>query len=230
MCWVIKAANQMAFSFCKPRKGFPHPFGVRLAAFAFANIAKSVLPYAIFVLWMASCKPIPTTTLAAQQLCPKANPVYIAHVGNDSAVYWIPNCFAPGDSANYNDSLVEYCRNIAQANVTITDSLNNIIVYDTRSFQYPGFQKNTVWYGGTSAEKCYLLNVSGTTMWGDTFHVQGTVSLLRFFFGNDTVNLKTPVYVKCDSCLFNSQWNGTNVNPQLPSGVTYVPDSKHQCD
>ena len=184
---------------------------------------------------LSACTPEPVTTVALQQLCPNYNLVFIEQHGSDSAMYWIPNCFAPGDSTSPNDSLVEYERNMAQIIVTIRDSVDSILmVYDNHTFQNPGFASHTVWYGGyygqAAAEKCYTLKVSGTTLYGTNFNMYGTVSLLRYFFGKDSLTTGARVLVNCDTCAFSSQWNGSNVNLQLPTGENFVPDSHHQCN
>ena len=184
---------------------------------------------------LAACKPEPVPVVTIQQLCPNYNPVFIEHHGNDSAMYWIPNCFAPGDSTSPNDSLVEYTRNMAQVIVTIRDSVDSILmVYDNHSFQNPGFASHTVWYGGyygqAAAEKCYNLKVTGTTLYGTNFSMYGTVSLLRYFFGKDSLTNAAKILINCDTCTFNAQWNGSNLNLQLPTGENFVPDSYHQCN
>jgi hypothetical protein len=188
------------------------------------------------LLCLAGCKPEPVTIASVQQLCPNYNPVFIEHHGHDSAMYWIPNCFAPGDSTSPNDSLVEYERNMAQVIVTIRDSIDSILmVYDNHSFQTPGFASHTLWYGGyygqPAVEKCYNLKVTGTSLYGTNFTMYGTVSLLRYFFGNDTAATNyAKIFVHCDTCTFSSQWNGSNVNLQLPTNEHFVPDAYHQCD
>ena len=185
---------------------------------------------------MASCTPEPVQVNTLQQLCPNYNPVFIEHHGTDSAMYWIPNCFAPGDSTSFNDSLIEYERNMAQVTVTIRDSVDSILmVYDNHSFQNVGFASHTLWYGnyygGTAPEKCYNLKVTGTTLFGTNFTMYGSVSLLRYFFGNDTtLTSRAKVLINCDTCTFNSQWNGNNVNLQLPTNEHFVPDAYHQCN
>ena len=197
---------------------------------------KCFVGIAFALLLLAACKPETVATVTLQQLCPNYNPVFIEHHGSDSAMYWIPNCFAPGDSTSPNDSLVEYERNMAQIIVTIRDSVDSILmVYDNHTFQNPGFASHTVWYGGyygrAAAEKCYNLKVTGTTLYGTNFSMYGTVSLLRYFFGNDTANTNyTKIFAHCDTCTFNSQWNGNNVNLQLPTGEHLVPDPYHQCN
>lgn len=182
---------------------------------------------------MAACQKLPPQLSTVQKLCPYSNPVYIYRYNGDSAVYYIPDCFTPGDSSSVNDSLTEYVRNIAQAIVTITDSSNNIIAYNNYAFPYPGFWNHKVWdgnYNGSPAnERCYVLNVTGTTLWGNSFTLSGSVSLLRYFFGDDTSHITTPIDVRCDSCTFNSQWSGSNFNPQLSSGVNFVQDTTHHC-
>ncbi len=187
-------------------------------------------------LLLASCVPekavLPTSV---KILCPAYNPVFIEHHGNDSAMYWIPNCFAPGDISSPNDSLVEYERNLAQVITTITDSSNNVVmVYDNHAFQNPGFSSHTVWYGGyygePAPERCYYLKVTGTTLFGTAFTINGTASLLRYFFGNDTVSNVSKVVINCDTCTFNTQWNGANVSLQLPTHENFVPDTYHQCN
>jgi hypothetical protein len=187
----------------------------------------------LILLLVAACQKLPTQLSTVQRLCPNSNPVYIDYADGDSAVYYIPNCFTPGDSSSVNDSLTEYTRNIAQAMVTITDSLNNIIAYNNYAFPYPGFSLHKVWdgnYNNSQAnERCYVLNVRGTTMFGNSFTLTGSVSLLRYFFGDDTSKLITPIDVRCDSCTFNSQWSGSNFNRQLPSGINFVPDTTHHC-
>ena len=209
-------------------------------------VAKIISLAIIAAAIVVSCQKLPTAAQAVPHLCPYGNPVYIISRDNDSAMYWIPNCFAPGDSTSPNDSLVEFGRNIAQTIVTITDSLNNIIVYDVHNFQYPGFNSHSVWngnyLGGPAAEKCYLLQVRGTTLFGTSFNISGTVSLLRYFFGrdgtapyypvhvqSDSLAPNTPVLIKCDSCFFNTQWNGTGFNQQLPTNEHFVADTTHHC-
>lgn len=188
------------------------------------------------LLLLSACQPEPIAVATVQQLCPNYNPVFIEHHGTDSALFWIPNCFAPGDSTSPNDSLVEYERNMAQIIVTIRDSVDSIlIVYDNHAFQNPGFNSHTVWYGSyygqAAAEKCYNLKVTGTSLYGTSFCMYGTVSLLRYFFGNDSVSANyAKVFIHCDTCTFNSQWNGSNVNYQLPTNEHFVPDTYHQCD
>ena len=187
-------------------------------------------------LLLASCMPETTVQpVSLKILCPAYNPVFIEHHGNDSAMYWIPNCFAPGDSSSPNDSLVEFERNLAQVITTITDSTNGVVmVYDNKTFQNPGFWTHTVWYGSyygqLAPERCYYLKVTGTTLFGTSFSMNGTVSLLRYFFGNDTVPGVSKVVVNCDTCTFNSQWSGTHVNLQLPTHENFVPDAYHQCN
>ena len=129
---------------------------------------------AFICLLLASCKPEPAPIITVQQLCPNYNPVYIEHYGTDSAMFWIPNCFAPGDSTSPNDSLVEFERNMAQIVVTIRDSVDSILmVYDNHTFQYPGFSNHTVWYGnyynGAAPERSYNLKVTGTSLFGTNF-------------------------------------------------------------
>ena len=187
------------------------------------------------LLLLAACKPEPVPSVSIQQLCPNYNPVFIERHGNDSAMFWIPNCFAPGDSTRPNDSLVEYTRNMAQVIVTIRDSVDSILmVYDNHTFQNPGFASHTLWYGGyyglAAPEKCYNLKVTGTTLYGTGFSMYGTVSLLRYFFGKDSLATGAKILVNCDTCTFNSQWNGSNVNLQLPTGEHFVPDNYHQCN
>ncbi len=187
------------------------------------------------LLLLAACKPEPVPVVTIQQLCPNYNPVFIEHHGNDSAMYWIPNCFAPGDSTSANDSLVEYTRNMARVIVTIRDSVDSILmVYDNHSFQNPGFASHTLWYGGyyglAAPEKCYNLKVTGTTLYGTGFTLYGTVSLLRYFFGKDSTTNAAKILINCDTCTFNAQWNGSNVNLQLPTGENFIPDSHHQCN
>jgi hypothetical protein len=186
---------------------------------------------------IASCSPLPKTQLITQQLCPAFNPVFVEHKDNDSAMYWIPNCFAPGDSTSLNDSLIEFGRNLAQVVVTITDSSATppvIIAYDNHAFQNTGFVSHTVWYGNYSnspvPEKSYSVTVTGTTLFGTNFSLNGTVSVLRYFFGKSATGTINPVLVYCDTCLFNSQWSGTGVNPQLPTHEIFVPDANHHCD
>jgi hypothetical protein len=200
-------------------------------------MSKYLAPVVFMCLLLACCKPEPTPPLSVQQLCPNYNPVFIQHYGSDSAMYWIPNCFAPGDSTSRNDSLVEYERNMAQVIVTIRDSIDSIqMVYDNATFQTPGFASRTVWYGNygsglVAPEKCYTLKVTGTTLWGTNFTMYGTVSLLRYFFGNDTATAKaSKVFIHCDTCTFNTQWNGSNANFQSSTGEHFVPDAYHQCD
>lgn len=191
---------------------------------------------ASFCLLLAACTPEPTPGVNVQQLCPNYNAVFIEHHGSDSAMFWIPNCFAPGDSTSPNDSLVEYERNMAQIVVTIRDSVDSILmVYDNHSFQYPGFANHTVWYGnyyaGVAPEKSYQLKVTGTSLYGTNFTLYGTVSLLRYFFGNDTTSAHPSKFlVNCDTCTFNSQWTGSNVNVQLSTDEHFVPDAYHQCN
>jgi hypothetical protein len=188
------------------------------------------------LLLLASCTPESVQIPGVQQLCPNYNPVFIEHHGTDSAMFWIPNSFAPGDSTSPNDSLVEYERNMAQVIVTIRDSVDSILmVYDNHSFQNPGFASHTVWYGnyygGAAPEKCYNLKVTGTSLYGTNFSLYGSVSLLRYFFGNDTVGATISKFlINCDTCTFNSQWNGHNVNLQLPTDEHFVPDAYHQCN
>jgi hypothetical protein len=189
-------------------------------------------------LMLAQCTPQPSSTITVQQLCPNYNSVFIEHHGSDSAMYWIPNCFAPGDSTSPNDSLVEFERNMAQVIVTIRDSVDSILmVYDNHTFQYPGFANHTVWYGnytgGPAPERSYQLQVTGTTLYGTNFTLYGTVSLLRYFFGNDTVlTHPSKVLINCDTCTFNSQWSSStnNVNLQLSTDEHFVPDTYHQCN
>ncbi len=200
-------------------------------------LKKHILLFTVFaVVVISSCIKLPTPDTTVQRLCPTGNPVYVVSRDNDSAMYWIPNCFAPGDSTSPNDSLVEFERNIAQAIVTITDSANNIIAYDLHNFAGTGFNSHKVWNGNylntKAAEKCYLLQVRGTTLFGTSFNLTGTVSLLRYFFGNDTAGVRgtRQVLVKCDSCFFNSQWSGSNFNPQLPNHENFIEDTVHHCN
>jgi hypothetical protein len=169
-----------------------------------------------------------------QQLCPYGNGVYIIHADNDSALLWIPNCFAPGDSTSPNDSLVEFERNMAQVTVVLHDTDTAVLIYDNHTYQFPGFQQHTIWYGNYNGypapERCYLMTVTGTTLFGTSFQMQGTVSLLRYFFGNDSSGLTTPIAAKCDSCFFNSQWDGTDFSSQLPTDINFIPDKTHSCD
>ena len=186
-------------------------------------------------LLLASCMKDTMQVATIQQLCPGYNAVFIEHHGNDSAMFWIPNCFAPGDSTSPNDSLVAFEKNLAQVIVTIKDSLNNtVMVYGNHTFQNPGFSNHTVWYGNyyglPAAEKCYSLKVTGTTLFGTAFTIYGTVSLLRYFFGNGAATGAAKVLVNCDTCNFNSQWSGSNVNLQLPAYEHFVPDTLHQCN
>ena len=199
-----------------------------------AGMIKYFVPIAVVCSMLASCMQDAVKPVIVQQLCPDYNPVFIEHHGNDSAMYWIPNCFAPGDSSSPNDSLVEFERNMAQVVITITDSANNIVmVYDNKTFQNPGFAGHTVWYGNyygqAAAEKRYSLKVTGTTLFGTAFSMNGSVSLLRYFFGKDSTS-KAKVLVNCDTCTFNSQWNGSNVNLQLPTNEHFVTDAYHQCN
>jgi len=180
-----------------------------------------------------SCIKEPTPYNAVQKLCLSGNPVYVIHRDNDSALYWIPNCFAPGDSLSPNDSLVEFEKNIAQAIVSITDSQNNVMVYDVYNFQGTGFGSHKIWdgnyEGNPAGEKCYLLQVSGTTLFGTSFNLTGTVSLLRYFMKYDTLGIKNKSLIKCDSCFFNTQWSGSAFNPLLPNNENLVQDTLHQC-
>ena len=198
---------------------------------------KCFMGIALTCLILASCKPVPPEVASLQQLCPNYNPVFVQHIGNDSAMFWIPNCFAPGDSTSPNDSLVEYERNMAQVIVTIIDSIDSIpMAYSNQTFQNPGFASRTVWYGNygynlVAPEKCYNLKVTGTTLWGTTFTMYGSVSLMRYFFNNDTTGSNyEKIYAHCDTCTFNTQWSGSNVNLQLPTHETFVQDAYHQCN
>ena len=108
------------------------------------------------------------------------------------------------------------------------------MVYDNHTFQNPGFASHTLWYGGyyglAAPEKCYNLKVTGTTLYGTNFSMYGTVSLLRYFFGKDSLATANKILVNCDTCTFNAQWNGSNFSPQLPTGEHFVPDNYHQCN
>jgi hypothetical protein len=196
---------------------------------------KSLAVVVLACLMLASCIPERVSVVRVQQLCPMYNPVFIEHHGNDSAMFWIPNCFAPGDSTSSNDSLVEFTRNMAQVVVTIRDSVDSILMaYNVQNYQYPGFASRTVWYGNynyvPAPEKCYNLKVTGITMYGTTFTMYGTVSLLRYFFGRVADPAVSKILINCDTCNFSSQWNGTNVNYQQSSGETFVPDAFHVCN
>jgi len=170
---------------------------------------------AALILASACMKPAPTAQQITTPLCARLNNVYILHHGTDSAMLWIPNCFAPGDSSSPNDSLVEHERNMAQVIVTISDSADSIIyVYNNHTYQYPGFNSTTLWYGnytgGLAPERSYKLQLSGTTLFGTTFTYSGTVSLIRYFSYKGITGPSTGVPVYCDSCCFNSQWTGSN--------------------
>ena len=196
---------------------------------------KSFVIVGLLCLMLASCIKQPVSIVRVQQLCPNYNPVFIEHHGNDSAMFWIPNCFAPGDSTSPNDSLVEFERNMAQVIVTIRDSVDSIdMVYDNHSFQYPGFASHTVWYGnyygGAAPEQSYNLKVTGTTLYGTTFTIYGSVSILRYFFGTSIDPVTTKVYIKCDSCNFNAQWSGSNADYNLSTDEHFVPDAYHICN
>ena len=150
-------------------------------------------------------------------------------------MFWIPNCFAPGDSTSPNDSLVEFTRNMARVMVTINDSVDSILMAtNVQNYQYPGFASRTVWYGnyygGPAPEKSYNLKVTGTTLYGTTFTMYGTISLLRYFFSNSVDPSVSKVFIHCDTCTFNAQWNGHNANFQLPTGENFVPDAYHVCN
>ena len=186
-------------------------------------------------LMLASCIKEKSSVVRIQQLCPNYNPVFIEHHGNDSAMFWIPNCFAPGDSTSPNDSLVEFERNMAQVVVTIRDSIDSLeMAYNNQTFQYPGFASRTVWYGnyanGAAPERCYNLKVTGTTLYGTTFTLYGTVSVVRYLFGKTGIDNIHKVLLNCDTCSFNSQWNGSNADYQLPNGEQFLLDVLHQCN
>ncbi len=140
----------------------------------------------LVLLAITACQKLPPQLNTVQRLCPNSNPVYIYYADGDSAVYYIPNCFTPGDSSSVNDSLTEYTRNIAQAIVTITDSFNNIIAYNNYAFQYPGFSNHKVWdgnYNGRAVnERCYLLSVKGTTLFGNSFSLTGSCEFIALLF------------------------------------------------
>lgn len=196
---------------------------------------KSLAVVVIACLMLASCLPEPVSVVRVQQLCPKYNPVFIEHHGNDSAMFWIPNCFAPGDSTSPNDSLVEFTRNMAEVIVTIRDSVDSILMaYNVQNYQYPGFASRTVWYGnysgGPAPEQSYNLMVTGTTLFGTSFTMYGSVSLVRYFFGRVADPLVTKVLINCDTCTFNTQWNGNNANYQLSTDEMFVPDAYHICN
>jgi len=198
---------------------------------------KYLTGFILLCVLLPSCTTEPVQTIALQPLCPNYNPVFIEHHGNDSCMYWIPNCFAPGDSTSPNDSLVEFERNMAQVITTIYDSTVTpavLMVYDNKTFQTPGFASHTVWYGNSDGlvapEKKYSLTVTGTTLFGTSLSMKGSVSLLRYFFGNDTVRHSSKILVNCDTCTFNAQWTGTNVNLQLPTNEHFVPDAYYQCN
>ena len=198
-------------------------------------MTKSLVAVFLVCLMLASCLPEPSSVVRVQQLCPNYNPVFIEHHGNDSAMLWIPDCFAPGDSTSPNDSLVAFTRNIAQIIVTINDSIDSILMtYTVQNYQYPGFAGRTVWYGnyygGPAPEQSYNLKVTGTTLYGTSFTMYGSVSLLRYFFGKNPDPSVAKVFVHCDTCTFNSQWNGSNANYLLPTGEHFVPDAYHICD
>ncbi len=196
---------------------------------------KSLVAVVLVCVMLASCLPEPTKVVRVQQLCPNYNPVFIEHHGNDSAMFWIPNSFAPGDSTSINDSLVDFTRNMAQVIITIRDSIDSIpMVYSVQNFQYPGFASRTVWYGnyyaGAAPEMSYNLKVTGTTLYGTSFTIYGSISLLRYFFGKGIDPSVAKVFVHCDTCNFNAQWNGSNVDYQLPTGELFVPDAYHICN
>lgn len=198
-------------------------------------MVKSLFAVSVVCMMLTSCLPEPVPVVRVFQLCPKYNPVFIEHHGNDSAVFWIPNCFAPGDSTSPNDSLVMFEKNLAQVTVNIRDSVDSIqMVYYDATFQYPGFASRTVWYGnyysGAAPERSYNLKVTGTTLYGTTFTMYGSVSLLRYFFGTVADPSVTRVFIHCDTCTFGSQWNGSNTNYQLPSDEHFVPDAYHVCN
>jgi hypothetical protein len=188
----------------------------------------------LIVACLGACQKLPPQITTVQQLCPYGNNVYVVHEDHDSALFWIPNCFAPGDSTSPNDSLVEYERNMAQLIVTLHDTDTTVLIYDNHTFQFPGFAQHTIWYGSyygkPAPERCYLMTVTGTTLFGTSFQMQGTVSLLRYFFGKDSSGITTPIAVRCDSCFFNSQWNGSDFSGQLPTDEVFVPDKTHYCD
>jgi hypothetical protein len=175
---------------------------------------KYLLPImAMLLLSIAACKKEESADTI--RFCPNIYAQYSYENNGDTAYCFVPNVFSANGDGN-NDIFVVFPYNIDSASVTVKDG--NIIVYQTDTMW-------DQWYGDVNGEITYKVFdyvVSGKDIYGNTFNLTGTVSVLPSDgqVGFDWMNGK----VNCDSCRYGAQWDGRKYNPDLPTNEYMADD------
>lgn len=164
---------------------------------------KYLLPIiTVLLLGVAACQPEETNEPIAW-LCPNINnEQYVHYEGTDSAKCWLPNVFSANNDGS-NDIYKAGTYNVNQLYYTFKSG-NNIVFQSDSSFKW--------WDGAVNGQQAqqgvYNCIVNGTDNWGNSFILNGQVSLINNI---DMIGSPT-AYINCDTCQYASQWDYVNGN------------------
>jgi gliding motility-associated-like protein len=189
-----------------------------------------------FLLCVASCKKEEPDgrSSSVMRFCATHNPMYTTQItlqappfGIDTITIYVPSIFSPnGDGSNDYFAIFGAIYYLTTLQFTIRDSANTVV--------FTGDSAIATWDGminGVRApETTYFVSVNGMFYDGQTFNLQGSLSVLYCF--DPGANCTNPVYynVNCDTCMWGAQWDGSKYNPILPSNEFLIDGPYHSCD
>ena len=175
---------------------------------------KQLLPIlTALLLSVAACKKEESTDTI--RFCPNIYAQYSYENNGDTAYCWVPNMFSP-DGNGLNEHFFACGYNINPTGNIIVKK-GNVTVYQNDSIL--GYFESG-WDGYSNGVKMadgnYDYTINGADIYGHSFTLTGTISLVDSIFWN--VDDWMTNSVNCDSCRTVAQWDGRIYNPILPTG------------